>query len=108
MNTEAGKTTELISNINESKCRRGKHPNSLKNLKPFSKGASGNHLGRPFKYKKLAKVLKKYGDDQVLDFYNEPKGYTYKEGTLKKIWKKANNGEIKYIQMLAYLGCLDG
>ena len=107
MKTEAGKTEENISDINESKYGRGEHPNSLRNLRPFPKGVSGNQLGRPFKYQNFSRVLNKYGDEQVLDFYDEPKGFTVREGALKKIWEKANNGDIKFIHLLAYLGCLD-
>ena len=107
MSTEAGKIEKNISNISESKHKRGKHPNSLKNLRPFPKGVSGNQLGRPFKYRNLSRILNEYGDEQVLDLYDEPKGFTFREGTLKKIWEKANNGDIKFIHLLAYLGCLD-
>ena len=34
---------------------RGEHPNSQANLKPFPKGMSGNPLGRPHKFVKLAR-----------------------------------------------------
>ena len=35
----------------------GKHPNSIKNLKPYKKGETGNPGGRPTKYAKLKKAL---------------------------------------------------
>jgi len=99
---------ENISAFNDSEYARGEHPNSLKNLKPFPKGVSGNPLGKPHKYKKLADRLNKIGDAEVYDFYGEkPKGYTYREGVLNIIWEKAKSGDIKFIQLLAYLGCLD-
>ena len=50
---------ENISAFNDSEYARGEHPNSLKNLKPFPKGVSGNPLGKPHKYKKLADRLNK-------------------------------------------------
>ena len=57
MSTEAGKIEKNISNISETKHRRGEHPNSLKNLRPFPKGISGNRLGKPFKYRNLSRIL---------------------------------------------------
>jgi hypothetical protein len=101
------KNDENFSAFSDSDYTRGEHPNSLKNLKPFPKGVSGNPLGKPHKYQKLADRLNKIGGDEVYDWYDEPKGYTYREGVLKKIWEKANQGDIKFIQLLAYLGCLD-
>jgi hypothetical protein len=105
---EAGKTTGNISEFNDSEYTRGEHPNSLKNLKPFPKGVSGNPLGKPYKYQKLAERLNEIGNEQVLDFCDEPKGYTFREGVLQKVWDRANQGDMKFIQLLAYLGCLDG
>ena len=107
MYEKVDKSDENISAFSDSDYNRGEHPNSLKNLKPFPKGVSGNPLGKPHKYQKLSDSLNKLGGDQVCDWYDEPKGYTYREGVLKKIWEKANNGDIKFIQLLAYLGCLD-
>ena len=108
MNSEAGKIKSNISAISDSDYTRGEHPNSLKNLKPFPKGVSGNPLGKPHKFQKLAERLNKIGDEQTLDFMDRPKGYTKREGVLKKVWLQANQGDIKFIQLLAYLGCLDG
>ena len=106
--TNVNKDDDNISAFNDSEYTRGEHPNSLKNLKPFPKGVSGNPLGKPHKFQKLAENLNKIGDKEVEDWYDEPKGYTYREGVLEKVWKKAHQGDIKFIQLLAYLGCLDG
>ena len=86
----------------------GRHPNSLANLKPFPKGLSGNPLGRRHRFENLARELDKYADERVTDYYGKDVGYTYREGVLRTIWSKANKGDIKYVQMLAWLGCLDG
>jgi len=104
-NRENEKTTSANSDVQYD---WGKNPNSLKNLKPFPKGVSGNPLGKPHKYQKLANTLNKIGDEEIIDYMDEPVGYTYREGVLKKVWLKANQGDIKFIQLLAYLGCLDG
>ena len=103
-----------ISDINESECSRGEHPNSLKNLKPFPKGVSGNPLGRPHKYTKLAESLSKLGSKKVIiEKWNGSKyeriktDKTNKDIVLETIWSKARVGDMKYVQLLAYLGCLD-
>ena len=98
---------EIDTELEEIQFERGKHPNSLKNLTPFQKGVSGNLGGRPYKYKELAESLNKIGDEVELDWREKSKGYTNREGVIKKIWSKALDGDIKFIQLLAYLGCLD-
>ena len=85
----------------------GRHPNSLANLKPFPKGISGNPLGRRHRFEKLANALNEIGDKEALTWDEKPMGYSYREGVLETIWTRANKGEIKYVQMLAWLGCLE-
>ena len=106
--SDAGLSKEGATTFSESDYPVGKHPNSLKNLKPFPKGVSGNPLGKPHKYQKLADALNKLGDQDVINYMDEPTGNTFREDVLERIWIKANQGDIRFIQMLAYLGCLDG
>jgi len=108
MYTNVDKQDDNIIDNNETEYNRGEHPNSLANLKPFPKGVSGNPFGKPHKYQKLADNLNKIGDSQVVNYKGIPEDYTYRKGVLEKVWKKANHGDIKFIQLLAYLGCLDG
>ncbi len=112
--TKVDVENENISDIKESEYSRGKHPNSLKNLKPFPKGVSGNPLGKPHKYTKLAETLSKLGTKKVIiEKWNGTKyervktDKTNKDVVLDTIWAKAKTGDIKYVQLLAYLGCLD-
>mgnify|MGYP003682305873 CR=1 FL=1 len=105
---------ETISDIKESEYSRGEHPNSLKNLKPFPKGVSGNPLGKPHKYTKLADSLSKLGSKRVIiekwngaEYERVKTDKTNRDVVLETIWAKAKSGDIKYVQLLAYLGCLD-
>jgi hypothetical protein len=86
----------------------GKHPNSQKALKKhqFQKGVSGNQLGRPKTFDGLGKALKKMKDEIVTDWRNEPLGKRRKL-VLERIWRDAQDGDFKKIQLLAWLGCLD-
>ena len=94
-----------FSGINEN-YSRGEHPKSQANLKPFPKGMSGNPLGRPHKFVKLAEALKEYSEKHVkLSIYGNS---TYREEVLERIWYKAKEGDMQCIQLLATLGCLDG
>ena len=96
---------ESFSGINEN-YSRGEHPKSQANLKPFPKGMSGNPLGRPHKFVKLAEALKEYSEKHVkLSIYGNS---TYREEVLERIWYKAKEGDMQCIQLLATLGCLDG
>ena len=86
----------------------GKHPNSVKALKKhqFPKGVSGNQLGRPKNFDGLGKALKKMQDEIVTDWRKEPLG-TRRELVLERIWRDAQDGDFKKIQLLAWLRCLD-
>ena len=91
---------------------RGKHPNSQANLKPFPKGVSGNPEGRQGAFVELYEALNKLGDkmnykrdwDSVLDEFIEDG--TNRENVLETIWNKAKDGDMKFIELLAKLGCL--
>ena len=108
-NNETGEDSD------DTQFQRGNHPNSRANLKPFPKGVSGNPLGRPHKYHKLADALLALADNKVTNQEWDGHGYvtietnvTWREDVLKTIWSHARSGDIKFIQLLAYLGCLDG
>ena len=98
------------------KAEHGRHPNSLANLKPYEKGQSGNPGGRSTKYQKLADALLPYAEkretkhkwnDNLEKFENIESEDNYREEVLKMIWKRARNGDIKYVELLARIGCLD-
>ncbi len=98
------------------KAEHGKHPNSLANLKPYEPGQSGNPGGRPTKYKKLGDALLQYAekrevkyewDENQEEYVNFEGDDTYREEVLEVIWQRARNGDIKYVELLAQLGCLD-
>ena len=112
--TKADIENERFTACSENAYERGFHPNSLKNLKPFPKGLSGNPLGKPHKYTKLAESLSKLGSKKVnIEKWNGTKyerietDKTNKDIVLETIWSKARVGDMKYVQLLAYLGCLD-
>ena len=106
--TEPNHRKDNISGNSDYEYARGEHPNSLKNLKPFPKGVSGNPLGKPHRFQKLASKLNNIGDGAEIDYQGQSKGFTKREAVLRKVWEKATKGDIKFIQLLAYLGCLDG
>jgi len=89
----------------------GKHPSSLKNLSPYKKGQSGNPGGRVKKYAKLKKALDRWSDKEVnydyWDIPNEADARTLKDQVIFAIWDKARRGNVKCIEILAQLGCLD-
>ena len=88
----------------------GKHPNSIKNLKPYKKGETGNPGGRPIKYAKMKVALDKWGKEELgFDFWDIPptSAKTMKDQVHWRIWHKAIHGDNKCIEILARLGCLD-
>ena len=109
--TQSPDIEEIKDNTTKSKemdreYAQGTHPHSKANLKPWSKGQSGNPLGKP-SHAKLTKMLKEVGDEVVLDYKGNPIG-TRKELVLRTIYDKAIKGNnIKYIQLLIWLGVLD-
>ena len=86
---------------------QGTHPHSKANLKPWKPKQSGNPLGRP-SHAKLKKMLKEVGDEVLLDWTGKKELGKYKDLLLKSIWEKAIKGNnIKYVQLLIWLGVLD-
>ena len=112
MGTYSSKDKEKIKNLIDSKendesYERGHHPNSKANLQPFERGQSGHPLGRP-SHAKLTKMLKEVGNEVVLDWSGKKELGKYKDLLLKAIWDKAIKGNnIKYVQLLIWLGVLD-
>ena len=97
---------KIFTNIIEEKAEHGKHPNSLKNLKKWEKGQSGNPIGRPLKYQKLKEKLQELGNEITNDYYDKPMG-TRKEQLLKTIWRYAIRGDIQFVKILLWLGIFD-
>ena len=97
---------ENESNDGDKQFDRGNHPNSRANLQPFQKGVSGNPLGRPQRYEKLKRILNDYGSEEQKDWNGKSKG-TRRELVWEEIWRKAICGDMRYVQLLAKLGCLD-
>ena len=94
----------------EKKYKHGKHPNSIKNLKPYVAGQSGNPGGRSIKYAKMKKALDRWGEEKsTFDFWDLPpeSAKTMKDQVHWKIWHKAVLGDNRCIEILAQLGCLD-
>ena len=87
----------------------GKHPNSQKAIKKhqFPKGISGNIMGKKPKFDKLAAELKKLCEEETFNWSGEKSLGTRKSQVYERIWKDAIMGDIKKIQLLAWLGCLD-
>ena len=88
----------------------GKHPNSIKNLKPYKKGETGNPGGRPIKFAKMKEALDRWGKEELgFDFWDIPptSAKTMKDQVHWRIWHKAIHGDNRCIEILAQLGCLD-
>ena len=96
------------TNIKEVEYDWGKHPNSQKALKKYQykKGISGNVMGRPPTFESLSKALNELGEEDTLDWNSKNLG-SRKSQVLKRIWVDAIKGDMKKIQLLAWLGCLD-
>jgi len=99
---------ENSTNNNEEEHSWGKHPNSVKAIKKhqFKVGIGGNPLGRPLNLSALKKSLKKVANEEVTNYRDEVLG-TRKEVVIDRIWRDAQNGDWKKIQLLCMLGCLD-
>ena len=99
------------SSLTAEEYEHGKHPSSLKNLRPFKKGESGNPGGRTKKYVNLKKALDRWGEKEIdydlWDFPTATNGQSLKEQVIFAIWDKARRGNVKCMEILAQLGCLD-
>ena len=106
--SEQEKKDENSPNNKEDEFEWGKHPNSLKALQKhqYPKGVSGNIMGRKPNFASLGKALNDLAEEQVTNWRDEPVG-THREMVLKRIWDDAIKGDMKKIQLLAWLGCLD-
>ena len=94
----------------EKKHKQGKHPNSIKNLKPYETGQTGNPGGRPVKLAKMKVAMDRWGKEEVaFDFWDLPPSdaKTMKDQVHWRIWQKATHGDNRCIEILAQLGCLD-
>jgi len=94
----------------EVEYEQGKHPNSLKALikNQFPKGVSGNVMGRAMKFDSMAKALNELGDELAKPYFSDGKeDKTKRRVVMERCWDRAMRGEIAFIKMLAFLGCLD-
>ena len=106
--TKTGGESENSTSNSEVEYEWGKHPNSQKAVKKhqFKKGQVANPLGRKPQFEKLKENLISMADEIQYNYSNEPIG-TRKELVLERIWHDARHGDMKKIQLLAWLGCLD-
>ena len=105
---KTSKESENSTSNSEVEYEWGKHPNSQKAVKKhqFKKGQVANPLGRKPQFEKLKENLISMADEIQYNYSNEPIG-TRKELVLERIWHDARHGDMKKIQLLAWLGCLD-
>ena len=97
---------------------RQMNPKSLNNLTPFQKGISGNPSGKSSN-KKMKEALNKIGDyvnrkpptninEQIeRDMEIKWDKRTKREKVLESIWDKAIEGDLRFVDYLRKLGCLD-
>ena len=106
--SKTGGESENSTSNSEVEYEWGKHPNSQKAVKKhqFKKGQVANPLGRKPQFEKLKENLISMADEIQYNYSNEPIG-TRKELVLERIWHDARHGDMKKIQLLAWLGCLD-
>ena len=106
--SKTGGESENSTSNSEVEYEWGKHPNSQKAVKKhqFKKGQVANPLGRKPQFEKLKENLMTMADEIQYNYSNEPIG-TRKELVLERIWHDARHGDMKKIQLLAWLGCLD-
>ncbi len=110
LSCKTGVKQEASSLKTEKKHKQGKHPNSIKNLKPYETGQSGNPGTRPFKFAKMKKALDRWGKEELsFDFWDIPptSAKTMKDQVHWQIWHKAVHGDNRMIEVLSQLGCLD-
>ena len=105
---DKNKKSENSTNNREDEHEWGKHPNSIKALQKhqYPKGVSGNIMGRKPSFEALGKALSELAEEETKSWNNKPLG-TRREQVLKRIWNDAIDGDMKKIQLLAWLGCLD-
>ena len=106
--SNAEKKDENSTNSKEVEYDWGQHPNSVKALKKhqYKKGQSGNVLGKKPTFDVLGKQLKSMANDMTYNWGKEELG-SRKQRVLERIWEDAMRGDMKKIQLLAWLGCLD-
>tara|TARA_Y100001968_G_C18707110_1_gene414022 strand:+ start:81 stop:443 length:363 start_codon:yes stop_codon:yes gene_type:complete len=100
---------EISTGSKEDSYEHGKHPNSKKAIEKyqFKKGISGNPSGRNKKFEKLADALKELADEETFNWCGDKSLGTRRNQVLERIWDDAQSGDIKKIELLAHLGCLD-
>ena len=81
--------------------------NSLKNLKPYPKGVSGNPSGRRKNGKEFFEFLTEYGmvSPSAYNFLENPD--TYIEAVASGLWKRAKDGDLSAIKYLVDVGALN-
>lgn len=87
--------------------KRGKHPNSLNNLKPAQKGDVRNPNGRPKGAKNRSTVLKEFLDLQMKTKHGKPvsnpfdpnqKEITVEQAIIASLLKEGLSGNVRAIQ----------